>query len=70
MDRGAASLRWFGGGSTVAEVDFSIDGQAAWVERNAPYADGSDGNLLATTFLKPGMHTFTARVVTTDGSLG
>lgn len=57
-----------GAGSSVSEVDFSIDGQAAWVEHAAPYAYGSEGNVLVTTFLKPGPHTFTAHVVTADGT--
>jgi hypothetical protein len=54
--------------SNVAEVDYLIDGRLGWVEHNAPYFYGSDGNWLVTTFLKPGRHTFTVRVVTTSGA--
>ena len=55
-------------GSAVAKVEFMIDGAAAWVEHSAPYAYGSEGNLLVTTFLKPGTHTFTSHVATADGT--
>jgi hypothetical protein len=48
----------------VAEVDFLIDGRLAWVEHKPPYVYGDDGNWLVTSFLKPGMHTFTTRAIT------
>ena len=48
----------------VQEVDFSIDGRRAWVEHQAPYVYGDDGNWLVTSFLRPGLHTFTVRVIT------
>ncbi len=51
----------------VSEVDFLIDGQLGWVERKAPYVYGNDGNWLVTSFLMPGKHTFTVRVITTNG---
>lgn len=51
----------------VTEADFLIDGQLAWVEHRAPYFYGSDGNWLVTTFLRPGRHTFTVRVIGTEG---
>jgi hypothetical protein len=55
----------------VREVDYLIDGQRAWVEHHAPYYyganDGSYGNWLVTSFLSPGMHTFTVRAVTRIG---
>jgi hypothetical protein len=53
--------------SDVARVDFVIDGKVYWVEHNAPYFYGSDGNYLVTSFLTPGLHRFTAKVVTTTG---
>lgn len=53
--------------SKVAEVDYLIDGRLAWVEHHAPYFYGSDGNRLVTTFLEPGRHTFTVRLITTAG---
>jgi hypothetical protein len=53
----------------VSEVDYFIDGHHAWTEHQAPYVYGSDNNLLVTSFLKPGMHTFTVRAVTTDNQI-
>jgi hypothetical protein len=64
-------IHWqaFPGGTAtdVSEIDFLIDGRLAWVEHNAPYFYGDDGNWLVTSFLKPGEHTFTVRVITADG---
>jgi len=55
----------------VKEVDYLIDGRRAWVEHHAPYYYGSNegnyGNWLVTSFLKPGLHTFTVQAVTTGG---
>jgi hypothetical protein len=56
----------------IKEVDFLIDGKLRWVERYGPYNYGSDdlhGHLgfLITTWLTPGMHRFTARVVPNAG---
>jgi len=51
----------------VSEVDFLIDSQLAWTEKNAPYFYGDDGNWLVTSFLKPGRHQFETRLVTLDG---
>lgn len=56
----------------VTEVDFLIDGKVTWIEHTAPYVFGGDDNganrgFLFTTWLSPGMHTFTARVIDTDG---
>lgn len=51
----------------VSEVDFLIDGRLGWVERNTPYFYGNDGNWLVTSFLTPGEHTFTVRVITANG---
>ncbi len=51
----------------VSEVDFLIDGRLGWVEHHTPYFYGSDGNWLVMTFLKPGRHTFTVRVIGTEG---
>ena len=47
----------------VSEVDFLIDGKLGWVEHKTPYFYGNDGNWLVTSFLTPGMHTFTVRVI-------
>jgi hypothetical protein len=52
----------------VAEVDFLIDGRTAWVEHNAPYEYGDDGNWLVTSFLRPGVHAFTTKVVDVSGN--
>ena len=51
----------------VSEVDFLVDSQLAWTEKNAPYFYGDDGNWLVTSFLKPGRHEFETRLVTVDG---
>ena len=53
--------------SGVSEVDFLIDGRLGWVEHKTPYFYGDDGNWLVTSFLTPGEHTFTVRVITTGG---
>ena len=57
-------------GAAVREVDFLIDGKLRWTENNPPYFYGSDGDWLVTSFLSPGSHRFTVRVVTTDGRKG
>jgi hypothetical protein len=51
----------------VSEVDFLIDGKSLWAEYHAPYFYGDDGNYLVTSFLKPGVHQFTVKVVAVDG---
>jgi hypothetical protein len=51
----------------VSEVDFLIDGRLRWVEHNAPYDYGDDGNFLVTSFLSAGSHTFTVRATTIGG---
>ena len=51
----------------VAKVDFLIDGQLAWEETTTPYFYGRDGNWLVTSFLTPGEHAFTVKVITTGG---
>jgi hypothetical protein len=56
----------------IRQVDFLIDGKLRWVEHSRPYNYGSDerpGHLgyLITTWLTPGVHRFTARVVPNGG---
>jgi hypothetical protein len=55
----------------IEEVDYLIDGQRAWTEHQAPYYyggnEGNTSNWLVTSFLKPGVHTFTVRAVTLPG---
>jgi hypothetical protein len=51
----------------VAKVDFLIDGQVRWTERKAPYEFAQDNGYLITTWLKPGIHRFAARVTDTGG---
>jgi hypothetical protein len=53
--------------SQIREVDFLIDGRRSWVEHNAPYSYGYDGNYLVTSWLRPGRHTFTVDAVARDG---
>lgn len=50
--------------SQIREVDFLIDGRLAFVEHIAPYTYGRDHNFLVTSFLTPGLHTFTTRAIT------
>lgn len=51
----------------VSEVDFLIDGRLGWVEQQTPYYYGDDGNWLVTSFLNPGQHAFTVRVIDAAG---
>jgi hypothetical protein len=51
----------------VSEVDFLIDGEQLWVEHNAPYSYGDDGNYLVTSFLTAGNHDFTVRAIGLQG---
>ena len=64
-------IQWLGKPSLpparIREVDFLIDGRRAWVEHHAPYTFGYDGNYLVTTWLKPGVHTFTVVAIGSDG---
>ena len=53
--------------SKIREVDFLIDGRRAWVEHQAPYSYGYDGNYLVTSWMKPGRHTFTVVALAIDG---
>ena len=53
--------------SRISEVQFLIDGRRSWVEHHAPYTYGYDGNYLVTSWMKPGLHTFTVVAVATDG---
>ena len=53
--------------SKIREVAFLIDGRRSWVERHAPYSYGYDGNYLVTSWMKPGLHTFTVVAVATNG---
>ena len=53
--------------SQIAKVDFLIDGKVRWIEYNAPYTYGDDGNWLVTSWLTPGMHRFSVRVKTNKG---
>jgi hypothetical protein len=55
------------GAAKVVEVDFLIDGKVSWVERNAPYSYGDDGNWLVTSALAPGRHRFTVRAKAAHG---
>jgi hypothetical protein len=70
-------LRWLATpsvpGSQVASVDFLIDGKVRWTEHSAPYVYGGDDagrneGYLITTWLSAGVHTFSAKVATTDGT--
>ncbi len=51
----------------IREVDFVIDGKRSWVEHHAPYTYAYDGNYLVTSWLRPGLHSFTVVAVANDG---
>jgi hypothetical protein len=53
--------------SKIVAVDFLIDGRLRWVEHNAPYDYGFNGNYLVTSWLKPGRHRFTVVAHANDG---
>jgi hypothetical protein len=65
--------------SQVLEVDYFIDGKKAWDEKSPPYYYGGystqfptdapwhGGNRLVTSFLTPGFHAFTVRVLRLTG---
>jgi hypothetical protein len=53
----------------ISKVDFLIDGRLGWEETRSPYFYGRDGNWLVTSFLTPGQHAFTVRVITADGHM-
>jgi hypothetical protein len=70
-------IRWLAfprlAATKVKEVDFLIDGgKPRWIEQHAPYTFGDDENgqhkgYLVTSWLTPGRHRFTARVIDYDG---
>jgi hypothetical protein len=53
--------------SKVSKVEFLIDGRLAWAEHKPPYSYADDGGYLVTSFLKPGRHRFTVRVIPKTG---
>jgi hypothetical protein len=52
--------------ASLSRVEFLIDGKVRWVERDAPYVYGDDGNWLVTSWLSPGQHRFTIQAVSTS----
>jgi hypothetical protein len=67
-------IHWLGypaaAASQIREVDFLIDGKLAFVEHHAPFTYGRDGGYLVTSFLSPGVHTFTVRAVSKRNQQG
>jgi hypothetical protein len=51
----------------VTKVEFLVDGKTAWIEGNAPYYFSEDGGYLVTSWIKPGLRTFTVRASSKDG---
>jgi len=51
----------------VKRVDFLIDGKPVWTEHNAPYTFADDRGYLVTSWLTPGLHSFTVRVTAVGG---
>ena len=54
--------------SRVARVEFAIDGKLRWIERKRPYVYGDDSDWLVTSWLAPGLHHFTVRVIPHRGA--
>jgi len=52
----------------VKAVNFAIDGQARWVERNAPYSFNDDGEVLVPALLPSGAHTLTVTAQMASGA--
>jgi hypothetical protein len=61
--RGSPSLP----STSIAEVDFLIDGKIKWIEHKAPYSYSEDDGYLVTSWLTPGRHRFTVRAKASDG---
>jgi hypothetical protein len=53
--------------SEVREVRFRLDGLRLWTDPSPPFAYGEEGAELGT-WMGPGRHRFTVRVIATDGS--
>jgi hypothetical protein len=57
----------------IVAVDYLIDGRLAWTEHHAAYYyggnEGTDGNWLVTSFLKPGGHTFSVVAHASTGAV-
>jgi hypothetical protein len=57
----------------IVAVTYAIDGRLAWTEHHAAYYyggnEGSYGNWLVTSFLKPGEHTFTVTAHASTGAI-
>jgi hypothetical protein len=51
----------------VREVRFRLDGEGLWSDPTPPFAYGEEGAQLGT-WMGPGRHRFTVRVIATDGS--
>ena len=56
------------GATRIVTVEFLIDGKVRWIEREAPYTYGDDGNWLVTSALTPGAHRFTVRARAANGT--
>ena len=51
----------------VKAVDYLIDGKLRWIGDASPSTYSDTGGYLVTSWLTPGLHTFTVRVIATDG---
>jgi hypothetical protein len=69
-------VRWDGSttlpGTEIKKVQFLIDGTVRWTDTRSPYAFASDSTAskpgyLVTSWLRPGVHRFVVRMVTTGG---
>jgi hypothetical protein len=54
--------------SKIKQIDYSIDGKLRWIGHAGPVSTFSDtGGYLVTSWLKPGIHTFTVKTIALDG---
>ena len=51
----------------IKEVDYLIDGKLCWVGHASPSTYSDTGGYLVTSWLTPGLHSFTVRVITLSG---
>jgi hypothetical protein len=51
----------------VKAVDYLIDGKLRWIGDASPSTYSYTGGYLVTSWLTPGLHTFTVRVIATNG---
>jgi hypothetical protein len=54
--------------SQIKAVDYLVDGKLRWIGHGSPSTYADTGGYLVTSWLTPGLHTFTIRVLARDGA--